>query len=968
MADKTPQERLASFGKTSVNVLGDDPNADAIAEMRKNRSVNSRRLGVAGNGARSNPATANVSFATARPRDPMFYWKDNNLPYDYTVPEELDKIREWCNTPDAPVLMADGTFKPIGEIQIGEEVMGWEWSQKGSKGEWRKYMRPSKVLDVNWREAPEVVEATMESGRVIRCTPDHKWANYWYSPGNDGVVGNEYEPLVRKSRGGRGGPLRYNTMVSAVEPVEELTDPKQVAAAGYLAGIIDGEGTVDRGAIRIAQSLSVNPEICARIDEALNILGLEYRVYDKYGEGLGQSVQIWSLKATASERAKLRTWLPLSVKVQKAWDERREMKWMGGKDRVVSVESIGAGEVVSMQTETGNYTAWGYASKNCRSLYITHPIISSAIDVFSTWPLTGIEPISKDDKIVDFYGQLFFDEGPGSLNYSEFLIDVGRQYWTVGEAWPLGSFNESLGVWEDDELINPSGIDVITSPFLREPRFEMELPQSIKKVLVTGEPQWEYKALMRSYPELKNFMGPDARMPVSNILLKQIAFKADPFFDRGLPILMRGFRTIIQEEMLNAAMDAISSRLYTPLILAKLGASATDLGTQTPWIPTPGDLAAFEESLDAALSGDFRVLTHHFATNMSAVFGREIIPNVGQDFDRMTDKILQIFGLSRTMLTGAGQGETYAADALNRDLISQLLSVYQRRMAGFFRERALVVAEAQEHFDYEEHGGKRFVIMEEVLEVDEESGEERIVEQPKLLVPDLRLKAMNLKDEEKERQFIETLRGSGVPISMQTRLINLPVDLDDEVTRVRDEQVQQAIEAQETRKATFQALDAAGLPIPEDLESDFRAKPMQAQEEAKAEEKAVPTIGTNEPADTMGLAPTPEDLADNENLEVDVEEGFAPRNNLPTNKIKSRPPESDEMRAGMPRASYRLRHVTAEVETDDEGNEVEVEKVEWEELDELDHSEGSSRLLSGPSHVGMRRYISIDKDIPLDED
>ena len=701
MADqRTPHERLAAFGQTSVDVLGPDPNKEVMAEMAKNRRINARTA-VAGTGARTNPAIAQVSFATARPRDPMFYWKDTNLPYDYTVKEELVKIREWC-----------------------------------------------------------------------------------------------------------------------------------------------------------------------------------------------------------------------------------------------------------------------------RYLYITHPIVSSAIDVFATWPLTDIEPISKDDKLVDFYGQLFFEEGPGSLNYDEFLIDIGKQYWTQGEAWPLGSFNEALGVWEDDELIDPNGVEVITSPFLREPRFEMELPPSIKKVLESGEPQWEYAALMRSYPELKNFMGPEAKMPVSNILLKQIAFKADPFFDRGLPILMRAFRTLIQEEMLNAAQDAISSRLYTPLILAKLGASATDLGTQTPWIPTQGDLQAFEESLDAALAGDFRILTHHFATQMAPVFGRESMPNFNNDFDRLTDRILQIFGLSKTMLTGAGQGQTYAADALNRDLISQLLRTYQTRMRSFFRQRALVVAEAQEHFDYDEHGGKRYVKMEEVLEIDEETGEERIVEQPKLLVPELRLKAMNLKDEEQERQFIEALRTSGVPISIQTRMVNIPIDLDDEIDRVRDEQVQLAVEAQETRKATFQALQAKGLPIPEDLKSDFEPHPMQSQGEAGVEEQAIPTAGTIEPAPTLGLVPTPEDIADNPDLAIGGEEDSEaedfenpPSDKLPRNKIRQRPPESDEMRKGMPRPAYRLRRVVAS--TDSEGNEVMEEK--WEEHDELEHAEGSSRLISGPSHVGMRRYIDVDPETPMDE-
>jgi hypothetical protein len=116
-----------------------------------------------------------------------------------------------------------------------------------------------------------------------------------------------------------------------------------------------------------------------------------------------------------------------------------------------------------------------------------------------------------------------------------------------------------------------------------------------------------------------------------------------------------------------------------------------------------------------------------------------------------------------------------------------------------------VVAEAQEHYDYEERNGKRYVKMEEILEVDEETGEERIVEQPKLLVPDLKMKTMNIKDEEAAREFLESLRAAGMPISMKTRLVNVPIDFDEEIEKSKDEQVQLAVKEQETRKETYLA-------------------------------------------------------------------------------------------------------------------------------------------------------------------
>jgi hypothetical protein len=354
----------------------------------------------------------------------------------------------------------------------------------------------------------------------------------------------------------------------------------------------------------------------------------------------------------------------------------------------------------------------------CRLLYLTHPVLASCIDIYSKYPLQGMKIKCKDKQLQEFYEDLFFEQ----LKYKKFLVNLSREKWMVGEGFPLGTFNEVLGVWESEELLHPNDVFVDRSPLSRDPRFLIRLPQALRDVLRNRAPVWEYNQLVSEYPELVAFAGENSRMPVSNMLLKQVKFEADTFHKRGIPIIMRAFRSVLQEEMLNTAMDAISDRLYTPLLLAKLGASATDLGTNVPWIPTGDELDDFRESLDEALAADFRVMVHNFATTIESVFGKEEMPDLTGDFDRIEDRILQTFGLSRTMLQGAQAGETYAADALNRDVVTELMTDHQNDVKEFFDDRARIVAEAQEHFDYDVRNGKRYVKMEEVLEVDEESG------------------------------------------------------------------------------------------------------------------------------------------------------------------------------------------------------------------------------------------------------
>lgn len=609
----------------------------------------------------------------------------------------------------------------------------------------------------------------------------------------------------------------------------------------------------------------------------------------------------------------------------------------------------------------------------CRLLYLTHPIIASCVDIYSKYPLLGSELVCKDEQLTDFYTDLFFS--PEGLNYDAFLRDIGREYWTVGEAWPLGSFNESLGVWEDDELINPDDVEVERSPFLREPRFFIKLPESLREVITKRTPAYDYERLLNTYPELIHYAADGALMPVSNVLLQQIKFTADTFNKRGIPILMRAMRAVMQEEMLNAAQDAIADRLYTPLILARLGASANDLGTDVPWIPNDDDLANFEEALDQALAADFRVLVHHFGIQMESVFGRENMPDMGADFERLEDRMLQSFGLSRTMLTGASSGETYAADALNRDLVSQLLTTYQDTIANHYRQRALIVAEAQEHFDYEVRDGKRYVIMEEILEVDEETGEERIVEQPKLLIPELRFKTMNLSDDEGQRQFFEALRAAGVPISIKTRLVNAPIDIEEEMERTKEEQIQLAVAEQETRKAIFQALRDKGLPIPEDLQADFAAVVLPDQGMGAGQQMMIPMLGLAPDPATPNFAPTMDDMA------MTPPEGGVPMPGMETQPFgaqdqdpSARPEESDEMRSGMPKPAALLKRTQGmrEIARSHYRRPPELKTVAI--LDEDQNTIGTKAIEDGiprgpyatPKHVGMRRHLNIDPKQPME--
>ena len=449
-----------------------------------------------------------------------------------------------------------------------------------------------------------------------------------------------------------------------------------------------------------------------------------------------------------------------------------------------------------------------------RLYYATHHLIPILIDIFTRFPLVGMHMYCKDQKLTEFYEELFLND----LKYEDFLVNMGREYWTVGEAFPLGSFNEDLGIWEREELLNPEDIVVENFPLMGTRQLKVVPPEYLKRLATTKAPPQQYKQLEINFPDLIPYLKRGEPFPVSEVLLKQVAFKITDWDDHGTPLLLRGLRTLLHEEKLLASQDAIAERLYSPLILAKLGINNVG-DKEGPWIPGPDQLESFRDDMDMALASDFRLMVYHYALEVENVFGREQVPDLWNDFDRINNWLLQIFGLQNLMGTGSG-ANPYASTALNAEFMNQILRTFQKYMKEHARGRMEVVAEAQEHYDYEKKGQTRVPIMEEVVEYDEE-GNIHIVEKHKLLVPELEMEVLDMRDEATERQFLQSLRSMGVPISDERMMIGLNFEFIDSLDEYQEEMIQKTVAQQMAKLQTYKILRAQGLSIPPDLQQEI---------------------------------------------------------------------------------------------------------------------------------------------------
>lgn len=635
-----------------------------------------------------------------------------------------------------------------------------------------------------------------------------------------------------------------------------------------------------------------------------------------------------------------------------------------------------------------------------RAFYATHYLVSLCVDAYCRFPIQGIEFTCKDPELKKFHEQQFMD----MLEYDTFLIDVGREFWTVGEVNTLANFNESLGVWDAEEIINPDDLTVRYSPFERDWRYKLKVPEYLKELQDNQETRWEYDLLKDQYPEIIQAIQKDEGLDVSNILLRRIVNKMSPWDLYGTPHMLRTFEQLMMEQSLNAAQDAVADRLYAPLILAKLGLEDID-GSGVPWIPDAAERDALRNDLNLALAADFRLLVHHFGLEIENVFGREAMPKLGEDYDRIERKLLQAWGIGEALVSG-GTGAPYASSALNQEFVTQLMSSWQKWVRKHYIERAKIVAEAQEHFDYDTAGNHRVPIMEEVLEVDDD-GEEYIRKRPKLLIPEIKFATINLRDENVERQFLQTLKMSGVPISDQALMVNIPFEWDEELDRVEEEKLKKLLAEARFNKRAYDLLVMQGLPVPPELQM-MMAPPVapqvgpgtgsmaapsgilppgsSGQEDMMEQASQDPTMGgmmpgMGDPAAMGGMMPMmqsmpvsditsppptpnltpnmimPPSMPGTEPLEV-TEPGST---FLPRNQIAQRPEISDQARGTMPKRSGKAddRYVEHQ-DVDSDGNPVGEKRLLPKRLSDRKYGKQlrEARMASGPRHVGKSSQLS----------
>ena len=252
----------------------------------------------------------------------------------------------FCLAPSTPVLLANLTWKPAGELKKGEKLLAFDEENRGARG---RCFRATQVIGAPLCVLP-AVRITLDDGQQIEASEDHRW-------------------LVRSATN-----LRWKRAKSLV-PGDQLCTvgrwtKDESRSAGWLAGIFDGEGYVSNSATKAGRPTGFRVGVSQNHGETLEAIKEQLAAR---GFVVGESkndhgcVNL-TIKGGLPECLRFLGTIRPERLVRKA-----EETWPGlnvgcsRKVAVAEVESLGDRPVVALATKEKTLIADGILSHNSES-------------------------------------------------------------------------------------------------------------------------------------------------------------------------------------------------------------------------------------------------------------------------------------------------------------------------------------------------------------------------------------------------------------------------------------------------------------------------------------------------------------------------------------------------------------------------------------------------------------------------
>jgi hypothetical protein len=271
-----------------------------------------------------------------------------------------------CVTPETRVLTRDLRWVPAGDLKSGDVLISVAEENRDQYG--RPY--EDAVVTVGDSFTDDLYEITMEDGRIVRCNGEHRWlAKAVYG----GVEWVSTETLYASETEKRMGRPRVWRILGVGTPWEREDSRK----AGYVAGLLDADGSLDVGRYVNSQTqrkytsvvvsfAQQHGGVLERLTAELESRRFEYSEYPHLNPQMRVPVVKVHVRGGLFEQMRLLGTVG-PPRLLARWANLVDLsrrRFEGLPVQVASVERVGRGELVRLGTSSRTYIAEGLVCHN----------------------------------------------------------------------------------------------------------------------------------------------------------------------------------------------------------------------------------------------------------------------------------------------------------------------------------------------------------------------------------------------------------------------------------------------------------------------------------------------------------------------------------------------------------------------------------------------------------------------------
>lgn len=404
-----------------------------------------------------------------------------------------------------------------------------------------------------------------------------------------------------------------------------------------------------------------------------------------------------------------------------------------------------------------------------RSFFALQSFVQNAINLHSTYPISKLNIKCPNKKIENFFNDM--NEEIGLQNV---CTEVAQEYWLLGEAFPQGDLDETNAKWRRIVLQNPDYIVVKKTSLHSEPIIMMRPDAELRRLVFSNKPS-DIQQRKQINPTIIEHIKRGENIPLDNFYITHLARKLSAYETRGTGLPVSCFRQLMLLDQIRECKFVQSQDLINPVTLIKIGSA--------DYKPTPEDLDIWRNAWAQSMADkNFKIFTHE-AVTVERIGANSSIIDTSGDITQLLKEIFMGLMVPEVIMSGGGD-ITYANGGISLDVLRQRYMTFRNTMSHWLKTKIFApISRLNDFYEY----------------VDGEK---------KLVVPEIEWNRLSLFDTSDYINILLQLStGEDKRVSRDTLYNSLGLEAEDEIRKIRAEDINEAIRKKEKENLAKMSLN-----------------------------------------------------------------------------------------------------------------------------------------------------------------